>query len=131
VPTPAGAKSGEERPSPPLTSTYVVEEKNIRSESQVYIVKSGDTLSKIIKESGLTKAEFYKLNSLSEKSFNPDKIQIGQQFIVKPAQVYYTVKRGDNLSKIAKSQSVTIKSIKEFNKLKSDTIYPNQVLRIK
>ncbi|CAH0345140.1 peptidoglycan endopeptidase [Bacillus sp. CECT 9360] len=40
----------------------------------------------------------------------------------------YTVKNGDTLSHIARSQSTTAAKIKEWNRLTSDRIYPNQKL---
>ncbi|RFU66832.1 LysM peptidoglycan-binding domain-containing protein [Bacillus sp. V59.32b] len=42
----------------------------------------------------------------------------------------YTVKSGDNLSKIAKAHSTTVSKLKEANKLKSDRISVNQKLNI-
>ena len=44
--------------------------------------------------------------------------------------IYYTVKKGDYLSKIARKFHITVKSLKKTNKLKKDTIYPGQKLKI-
>ena len=48
-------------------------------------------------------------------------------------KTYYTVKSGDSLSKIAAQydSSVTVDTIKKLNNLSSDSITPDQVLRIK
>lgn len=47
-------------------------------------------------------------------------------------KVYYTVKKGDTLSKIGKQFNVPWQSIATLNNIKAPyTIYPNQVLRIK
>lgn len=49
-------------------------------------------------------------------------------------KIYYTVKSGDSLSKIAaryKDKSITPSSIKKLNGLKNDNIKPGQKLRIK
>ena len=43
----------------------------------------------------------------------------------------YKVKSGDTLWKIAKDHKVTVKQIKTWNKLKSDSIKPKQVLKVK
>ncbi len=46
------------------------------------------------------------------------------------AATTYTVKAGDWLSKIAKSYGVTVDQLKQYNSLKSDTIYAGQQLII-
>jgi len=43
---------------------------------------------------------------------------------------YYTVKKGDYLSKIAKKFNTSVRALKKANKLKKDTIYPRQKLKI-
>jgi 3D (Asp-Asp-Asp) domain-containing protein len=42
----------------------------------------------------------------------------------------YTVKKGDTLWAISKKHDVTVQQIKSWNNLKSDTIKPNQVLKV-
>lgn len=42
----------------------------------------------------------------------------------------YTVKSGDTLYKISKSQKVSVSNLKVWNGLKSDTIYPKQKLKV-
>lgn len=49
---------------------------------------------------------------------------------VKPTASSHTVAKGDTLSKIAKQYNVTIKDIRDWNKLESDIIYIGQVLKI-
>lgn len=44
--------------------------------------------------------------------------------------IIYTVKKGDVLGKIAEKHSVRVKQIIDWNKLKGDTIYPGQKLKI-
>ena len=48
-----------------------------------------------------------------------------------PKAVYYTVRKGDNLSRIASRNGTTVQSIKRRNGLKSDKIRIGQRLRIK
>lgn len=43
----------------------------------------------------------------------------------------YTVKSGDTLYKISKTQKVSVSNLKIWNGLKSNTIYPNQKLKLK
>ena len=53
----------------------------------------------------------------------------GQTLIVnKP--VYYTVKKGDSLAQIAKNYGTTVQTIKDLNKLTSNTIYVGQRLTL-
>lgn len=53
----------------------------------------------------------------------------GQTLIVnKP--VYYTVKKGDSLTQIAKNYGTTVQTIKDLNKLTSNTIYVGQRLTL-
>ncbi|MCS7180048.1 MAG: LysM peptidoglycan-binding domain-containing protein, partial [bacterium] len=42
--------------------------------------------------------------------------------------IYHTVKKGENLYTIAKKYGKSVQEIKEFNKLKSSTVYPGQKL---
>lgn len=42
--------------------------------------------------------------------------------------IYYTVKPGDGLWRIAQNNHTTVSQLKSWNKLSSDWIYPNQVL---
>lgn len=49
----------------------------------------------------------------------------------KPKPVTYKVKKGDSLWGIAKKHKVTVSQIKKLNALKSDAIFPNQILFIK
>lgn len=42
----------------------------------------------------------------------------------------YTIKPGDTLWKVASSNQVSVANLKSWNKLSSDAIYPNQVLRL-
>lgn len=61
-----------------------------------------------------------KVNELLEKNKKQD------------SAVYYTVKRGDNLTKIAKQYGVSISQIVNLNKISNpNLIFPNQKLRIK
>ena len=48
----------------------------------------------------------------------------------KPQNVIYTVRRGDNLSKIAKRYGVTVAAIKRANNMGGDNIHQGQKLKI-
>ena len=44
--------------------------------------------------------------------------------------IYYSVKSGDTIGKIASKNKISIASIKVWNNLKNNTIYPGQKLKI-
>ena len=48
----------------------------------------------------------------------------------KPKNVTHTVRRGDNLSKIAKKYGVTVAAIKRANNMAGDNIQSGQKLKI-
>lgn len=100
----------------------------------VYTVVKGDTLSAIAKHYGTTYQVLAKYNSISD----PNIISVGQKIKI-PAggetRTYrtYTVKRGDTLWGIAKSQlgnGTRYTEIKTLNGLSNDAIYAGQTLRL-
>lgn len=50
--------------------------------------------------------------------------------VKKPKVIYYTVKHGDNLQKIATRHQVTISQLRKWNGIKGSTIHPKQRLKI-
>ena len=103
---------------------------------QNYVVKKGDTLTKIAK---LYKTTYQNLASYNNIS-NPNKIYIGQIIKIpnsfdEVAPSKYIVKKGDSLTSIAKRYNKNWKSLYEDNKKvignNPNKIYPGQVLVIK
>lgn len=104
-----------------------------------YTVKRGDTLSGIANIYGVTVEEIARLNNIQ----NPNLIYVGQVLEIKQesnknAQVtsttstYYTVRRGDNLYKIARRYGVSIDSIVKLNNIQNpNLIFPGQRLLIR
>ena len=95
----------------------------------IYTIKSTDTLESISNKFNISPSNLYKLNG-----FTPDYIlQTGTNIIVPKKQNpyfnYYTVQKGDNLYKIAKTYNINENLLAELNGLnKEDYIYPNQVI---
>lgn len=48
-----------------------------------------------------------------------------------PTLLTYKVRKGDNLSDIAKRSRTTVKQIKQDSGLRSDTIYPGQIIKVR
>lgn len=90
-----------------------------------YVVKSGDTLTKISAANNISVANLTAYNKLSNTV-----IKVGQELTLLPAHIHYTVKSGDALSKIAVAYNTTTAKIKEWNSLTSDTIKVGQSLMI-
>ena len=112
-----------------------------------YTVKSGDTLSAISLKYGVTVSDLKSWNKL-----NNDTIYVGQSLNVKVGkqtntpvtpvstvnekvnttnQASYIVKSGDTLWDIANRLTVSVADLKEWNYLKTDVIFIDQVLLTK
>ena len=102
-----------------------------------YTVVRGDALYKIAAKFDCTIADLVKWNNIK----NPNLIYVGQKLIVgwtdkpvppEPEKVYYTVQRGDNLTKIANKFNTTVQQLVAWNNIKNpNLIYTGQVLRVK
>lgn len=123
-----------EQPTPPVPPTPP-------EEPIYYTVVRGDALYKIAAKFNCTIADLVKWNNIS----NPNLIYVGQKLIVgyknpepvpptppEPEKVYYTVKRGDNLTKIANMYGTTVQQLVAWNNIANpNLIYPGQVLRVR
>ena len=101
---------------------------------QTYTVKEGDNLTEI--------ADSYDVDIVDIKDWNDlesDKIMVGQKLKIysdkkvtssSKKSKTYTVKEGDNLTKIADANGVSVADIKEWNGLDSDVIQEGQVLKL-
>ncbi|WP_163099414.1 LysM peptidoglycan-binding domain-containing protein [Peribacillus alkalitolerans] len=100
--------------------------------ANTYTVKSGDTLSKVAVANSTTVANIKAWNKLTS-----DRLTINQKLIIAaPAKgtvtnvkpVYYTVVKGDTLSKIATKYKVSVAQLQSWNKLKRPAINLGQKL---
>ena len=96
-------------------------------DSDIYIVKKGDTLWSIARKYGISVSELKRLNGL-----NSNLLSVGQVLKVKGDSTnnVYVVKSGDTLYGIANSFGVGVDELKEFNGLNSNLISIGQELFI-
>jgi LysM repeat protein len=109
-----------------------------------YVIVAGDTLAKIAKAHGVS----LKALEAANPGVDPKKLKIKQKLVI-PAPTpstgtatataagtpdtggeTYTVKSGDNLSKIAKKNGVSLKALKAANNLTTDHIKVGDKLKI-
>lgn len=94
---------------------------------EVYCVEMGDTLSSIAKKYGISESELEKINGI-----HSDYRTVSGGLLVVPVREnkkyqYYTVKKGDTISKIASDYGVDYNLLLLLNGLDPDDyIYPNQ-----
>ncbi|MFE8701818.1 LysM peptidoglycan-binding domain-containing protein [Cytobacillus sp. FJAT-54145] len=115
------------------SSLFGIENKVGAAPIGTYTVKKGDTLTKISKDYHTTVKELKAVNGLSS-----DKIKVGQLLEVptekhipmdeeEPAHI---VQSGETLFGIARKHGVSEKDLMDYNQLRSDIIYPGQVVHI-
>ncbi len=103
------------------------------SESTVYRVRRGDTLTGIASKYGVTVKQIQQWNNLRGTTIRSGqrlKIYTGSKAAASTT-VTYKVKRGDSLGKIAARYGVTVSDLKSWNNLKSNTIVPGQTLKVR
>lgn len=119
-------------------------ELRVETPAQAYVVQAGDSLSAIAKQFELTMAELMAANGLA----NPDSIVEGEHLIIpghlgqsgaEPARVgpartgyfFYTVRRGDTISELARDLGSTKLALLEYNDLPNEeTVYAGMELRV-
>lgn len=103
----------------------------------MHIVSEGDSLWRLAKKYNLEVIDLARMNNIDVNSY----LQLGQQLTIgnknihrnmesKKRTILYSVKQGDNLYKISELFDVSVKSIKDINKFKEETLRPGQIIKI-
>ena len=109
---------------------------NILIPFEAHVVSEGDTLWSLSRKFGVSRKKIMDINNLDDESI----LKIGQVLNIGNKNIYrnieskkrtilYSVKQGDNLSKISKLFNVSIKTIRQDND-NLDIIRPGQILKI-
>ena len=110
------------------TTPALLDKYKFRFAPNSYTVRSGDNLNRIAKR---YKISLNKLKKMNKKKSNT--IHVGEKLIVPPLPLRknrYTVKRGDNLSSIARRYKVSVKALLKRNHKKSSIIRVGEKLRV-
>ncbi len=99
------------------------------TDSNIYVVKKGDTLWSIAKKYGISVDELKRLNNLTSNMLN-----IGDTLIISGEPMtnnnVYVVKKGDTLYGIASRFGVSVNELKNYNNLTSDMLNVGMTLYI-
>ncbi|PID80281.1 hypothetical protein CSB20_07885, partial [bacterium DOLZORAL124_64_63] len=110
---------------------YIGQKLRLRdAERNIHIVERGDALWEIARAYGVTVTELKRLNNL-----RGDRIYIGQELrlgsqAARMAAVY-KVKRGDNLTEIARLHQMSLSELRKLNNLRGSIIHPGQELQVR
>lgn len=99
------------------------------TDSNIYVVRKGDTLWSIAKRYNMSVTDLKKLNNLTSNL-----LSVGQTIKVNDDNIYnndiYVVKRGDTLYGIANKYGVDVNELKNYNNLVGDSLIIGQEIFI-
>ncbi|MFH1739248.1 MAG: LysM peptidoglycan-binding domain-containing protein [bacterium] len=110
--------------------------------TQVYTVRTGDSLCEIAQRYGMTVAELMSINQLRNDVIQPgDKLRVSSQVTAQsppPKKTRssttrvgaYKVRKGDTLFDIAREHHTSVSNLKRLNGIRSNNIQPGQSLRV-
>jgi len=131
-PTPAPEPRAAE-PAPPIRTTSTASERR-RAPRTVHTVQRGEYLMMIARQYGVTISQLREWNGLEGSTVHPgQKLRVVATPAARPAtprRTVHTVRSGDNLTRIARRYGITVRQIKSWNNLSSDSIRPGQRLTI-
>jgi membrane-bound lytic murein transglycosylase D len=116
----ANADGEAEEPEAETTETRIV-----------YRVRRGDTLAEIAQKYSVSVSDLKEWNNLrGSRIYSGQKLYLYSSSVRQPEKVVYRVRRGDNLTEIAKKYDVSVRSVRQWNSLRGSRIYPGQRLTI-
>ena len=94
-------------------------------------VRRGDNLIEIARRYGVSVRSIKSLNGLrSSKIFIGQKLKIASNNAKRVALKKYRVRRGDNLTAIARKFKTSIRKIKKVNSIRGSALYAGQVIKV-
>lgn len=109
--------------------TEEIIEPNIPTDSNTYIVKSGDNLYSIAKKYDITVDNLKTTNNLTSNT-----LSIGQVLKIPGTSIEepntHTVSKGESLYSIANKYGTTVNELKQLNNLTSNTLSIGQILKL-
>ncbi|AYF44186.1 MULTISPECIES: LysM peptidoglycan-binding domain-containing protein [Halobacteriovorax] len=102
-----------------------------RGEMVTHRVRRGDNLIEIARRYGVSVRSIKSLNGLrSSKIFIGQKLKIASNNAKRVALKKYRVRRGDNLTAIARKFKTSIRKIKKVNSIRGSALYAGQVIKV-
>jgi murein DD-endopeptidase MepM/ murein hydrolase activator NlpD len=121
------ASTGDYTADGTLLAPYAVAAAPASFQAQVYLVKSGDTLTGIASHFGLNMMTIWWANKLSAK----DQLHVGQKLLIPPVDgVLYTAQEGDTVASVAAKYHADAQAILEYDGLTSDELTLGQQIMI-
>lgn len=102
----------------------------VAEQPNIYKVKRGDSLSRIAQRFGVSVSYLKKVNKL-----RGSRIYVGKRLKVSTSSAgghyaRHRVRRGENLSGIARKFGTSVSKLKRINRLRNNTIYVGRVLKV-
>lgn len=100
------------------------------SDGQTYIVQKGDSLWSIATKFNTTVDDLKNINNLTSNLLSIGQVLKISDSTITTTDETYTVKKGDNLYKIANNYGITTEELKNYNNLTSNLLSIGQILKI-
>lgn len=115
-------------PTPPPPTSTPKATATLSGNNVYYVVKTGDTLTRIAAMYGVTTSAIKTANSLTS-----DTVRLGKTLLIPnptARPIEYTVLEGDTLTILAARYNTTVTAIMQANRMKTDTILAGLILII-